>query len=363
MKQSYIEYKNVSKSFGDTNVLRDINLSVAQGEFFVLLGSSGCGKTTLIRLLAGFEQPTEGAVYLDGNDITHKNPNQRPVNMMFQNYAVFPTMSVYDNVAYGLKKAKKDKAFIREEVAKVLEMVKLDHLSHRMPDRLSGGQIQRVALARAIVLKPKVLLLDEPLSALDANLRADLRSELVNLHKQLGITFIMVTHDRGEALAMADRIGIIHDNTIIQTGTPEEIYQNPNCKYVANFMGRANFFNVTVTENTKTKMTVNINGVFDVELKGKNKLPVQKGDSGHLMIRPENMQVTRTPQKKDFCLTGHVHEIAYQGRETVITGISKSGATITAVVQNSIIEGTQDYKIGEQIYISWNMESVYMIQE
>ena len=361
MKKTYIEYKNVAKNFGDTEVLKNINLSIGEGEFFVLLGGSGCGKTTLVRLLAGLEQVTSGEIFLDEHNVTNKYPQELPVNMVFQNYALFPTMTVFDNIAYGLKKANKDKEFIDVEVRKVIKLVDLEGLENRMPSALSGGQSQRVALARAIVMQPKVLILDEPLSALDAKLRADLRVELVNLQKQVGITFVMVTHDQTEALSMADQMAVMHDKTIIQSGTPEDIYDRPNCKYVANFIGHANIFDIEVVAETKTKITITINGISKVEVDKKHLPNLKKGDTSHLVLRPEKLLLSKNPRKKGVSLQGKIAEVRYQGSETLAVGTSNSGQTIMGILDNPKKRPLSEYEKGSRIYASWDFADTYLV--
>ena len=235
-----ISIRNVSKRFGAFTALDDVSLDIEEGQFFCLLGPSGCGKTTLLRMIAGFEQPSEGTITLDGADITRLKPNERPVNMVFQSYAVFPHMSVEANVGYGLMVDGVARGERRERVAEALSQVQMAEFAHRKPDQLSGGQRQRVALARALVKRPRVLLLDEPLSALDAKLRDAMRLELVNLQTEVGITFVMVTHDQSEALAVADRIAVIEKGRLKQVARPEDLYRRPADSFVADFIGRIN---------------------------------------------------------------------------------------------------------------------------
>ena len=240
MGESILQLQQIRKSFADTEVLKGIDLEAGQGEFITLLGASGCGKTTTLRIIAGLELPDSGQVILEGRDITDWEPNKRDVNTVFQNYALFPHMNVADNVGYGLKIRKVPKAEIAERVERALRLVQLEEYGKRMPDQLSGGQKQRIAIARAVINEPKVLLLDEPLGALDLKLRRQMQLELKRLQKQLGITFIYITHDQEEAINMSDRIGVMHEGVLEQMGTPNEVYYRPRTSYVADFVGNAN---------------------------------------------------------------------------------------------------------------------------
>ena len=240
MGESILQLRQIRKSFDNTEVLKGIDLEVAQGEFITLLGASGCGKTTTLRIIAGLELPDAGQVILEGQDITNREPNKRDVNTVFQNYALFPHMNVSDNVGYGLKIRKVPKAEIERKVEQALRLVQLEEYGKRMPDQLSGGQKQRIAIARAVINEPKVLLLDEPLGALDLKLRRQMQLELKRLQKRLGITFIYITHDQEEAINMSDRIGVMHEGILEQLGTPNEVYYQPKTSYVADFVGNAN---------------------------------------------------------------------------------------------------------------------------
>ena len=240
MGESILQLQQIRKSFANTEVLKGIDLEAGQGEFITLLGASGCGKTTTLRIIAGLELPDSGQVILEGHDITDWEPNKRDVNTVFQNYALFPHMNVAENVGYGLKIRKVPKAQIAERVERALRLVQLEEYKKRMPDQLSGGQKQRIAIARAVINEPKVLLLDEPLGALDLKLRRQMQLELKRLQKQLGITFIYITHDQEEAINMSDRIGVMHEGVLEQMGTPNEVYYRPSTSYVADFVGNAN---------------------------------------------------------------------------------------------------------------------------
>ena len=247
--QPFIKLRGVSKHFGPFIAVDSVDLEIYKGELFSLLGGSGCGKTTLLRMLAGFETPSTGTIYIDGVDMTNVPPYERPVNMMFQSYALFPHMTVENNVAYGLKRDGIDKDEIKRRVGDMLAMVELTQFSKRKPHQLSGGQKQRVALARSLVKQPKVLLLDEPLGALDKRLRENTQFELMNIQEQLGVTFVVVTHDQEEAMTLSTRIAMMHNGRFIQIGTPTEIYEFPDSRLVANFIGSANMFEGRVTEN------------------------------------------------------------------------------------------------------------------
>lgn len=240
MGESILQFRQIRKSFDNTEVLKGIDLEAGQGEFITLLGASGCGKTTTLRIIAGLELPDAGQVILEGQDITNREPNKRDVNTVFQNYALFPHMNVSDNVGYGLKIRKVPKAEIERKVEQALRLVQLEEYGKRMPDQLSGGQKQRIAIARAVINEPKVLLLDEPLGALDLKLRRQMQLELKRLQKRLGITFIYITHDQEEAINMSDRIGVMHEGVLEQLGTPNEVYYQPKTSYVADFVGNAN---------------------------------------------------------------------------------------------------------------------------
>ena len=245
-RKAIVQLKNITKSFGDNQVLKPISLDIYEGELLTLLGSSGCGKTTTLRIIAGFETPTEGNVYIEDKDVTELAPYNRDVNTVFQSYALFPHMTVFDNIAFGLVEKKMDKKEIKKKVLEMLDLVQLHGFEKRKPSQMSGGQKQRVAIARALVNSPKVLLLDEPLGALDLKLRKQMQVELKRLQKKLGITFVYVTHDQEEALTMSDRIAVMHQGHFEQIGTAKEIYENPQTKFVASFIGESNIFEANV---------------------------------------------------------------------------------------------------------------------
>lgn len=288
MSEQLLELQNIKKSFGDTDVLNGITLSIEKGEFITFLGASGCGKTTTLRIIAGLEQPEEGRVLLEGKDVTALSPNERDVNTVFQNYALFPHMNVEANVGYGLKIRKVPKAEIRKRVLEMLELVQLKGYEKRMPSELSGGQKQRVAIARALVNSPKLLLLDEPLGALDLKLRRAMQTELKRLQKKLGITFLYITHDQEEAINMSDRIVVMKDGRFEQVGTPDEIYNQPKTAYVADFVGNANILTGTVAEICEDEAEVNMEGQI---MHIRTVSGIKKGDRVSLAVRRENLKV------------------------------------------------------------------------
>jgi len=287
------ELRNVSKRFGNVRAVSDLNLSIGEGEFLSFLGPSGCGKTTALRMLAGFERPTEGDVILDGEVVNSVEPHHRPVNMVFQHYALFPHMTVAQNIGYGLRQRRPrlPRAEIVEKVRKTLTIVQLDSFENRKIWEMSGGQQQRVALARAIVNEPKLLLLDEPMAALDRKLRKEMQIELQDLQRQLGITFVLVTHDQEEALSMSDRICVMREGRIVQFGSPQELYDRPNSRYVADFVGTSNFFNGILTDDKDTLATVRLDN--GMPMQGRPSGDLVKGQIVCMSIRPEQMKLHR----------------------------------------------------------------------
>ena len=311
MSESILSLQGITKSFGGTPVLNGIDLEAAQGEFITLLGSSGCGKTTTLRIIAGLEDPDQGRVLLEGQDMTHTEPNKRDVNTVFQNYALFPHMSVEQNIGYALKIRKRPKAEIREEVKKMLELVQLEGYQRRKPAELSGGQKQRVAIARSLINRPKILLLDEPLGALDLQLRRQMQQELKRLQKKLGITFIYITHDQEEALNMSDRIAVMKDGVFQQVGTPSEVYDAPRTAYVAQFVGTANIVRGTVDRVDGERVSFrNEDGTGEFLSRGYGFAP---GEPVALAIRGEQAQAEKAGEKTGPGLFGTVKEKSFSG--------------------------------------------------
>lgn len=309
--QPFIKLRGISKQFGTFTAVDNVDLDIYKGELFSLLGGSGCGKTTLLRMLAGFEMPSSGTLFIDGIDMTDIPPYQRPVNMMFQSYALFPHMTVMQNVAYGLKCDGIDKREISRRVDEILAMVELSDFSKRKPHQLSGGQRQRVALARALVKRSKVLLLDEPLGALDKRLREQTQFELMNIQDQLGITFVVVTHDQEEAMTLSTRIAVMDAGKFIQTGTPTDIYESPDTRLVANFIGSVNLFAGKVVEGNDDHTVVVHSTQHDITITADHSAPVKPGSNIWVAVRPEKITLSKTPpnQQSNY-LKGVIHDMA-----------------------------------------------------
>ena len=349
MNGSLLSLKNVSKAFDDKTVLSSLDLDIQDGEFITLLGPSGCGKTTLLRLIAGFEQPDTGAVVLSGHNITQAAPEHRPLNTVFQNYALFPHMSVYDNVAYGLKMEKRPKDEIRQRVDDVLAMVQLQDFARRKPHQLSGGQQQRVAIARAVVKRPQLLLLDEPLSALDYKLRRTMQVELKRLQRELGITFVFVTHDQEEALSMSDRVVVLKDGAIQQLGTPREIYERPANLFTARFVGETNLFPGYLTSVEETGITLNILGLS--RTLQKPGFTLRKGEQVNVLLRPEDIRVLAPEDERG--LAGRIVERNYKGSTLDSVIHLEDGTEVLASEFFDEDDPTFDYKLGEPVRVSW----------
>jgi putrescine transport system ATP-binding protein len=330
----YISFENVTKRFGDFTAVNDLSLSIFEREFFALLGASGCGKSTLLRMLAGFDEPTSGRILLDGQDLRGIPPYRRPVNMMFQSYALFPHMSVEQNIAFGLKQEGMPQADIDKRVADMLKLVKLEPFAKRKPHQLSGGQRQRVALARSVAKRPKVLLLDEPLGALDKKLREETQFELMDLQQNLGLTFVVVTHDQEEAMTMADRIAILDKGQVMQIATPAEVYEAPVSRFVANFVGNVNMLEGKVAERKEN--SARITGASGAQIVVENAGAAMAGDQVAFAIRPEKIKVSsRKPDGAANAMEGEVFDLAYLGDMTVYHVKLADGQVVKASALNS----------------------------
>lgn len=331
----YISFENVTKRFGDFTAVNNLSLTIYEREFFALLGASGCGKSTLLRMLAGFEEPTSGRILLDGQDLRGIPPYKRPVNMMFQSYALFPHMTVEANIAFGLKQEGMPAPDIAKRVAEMLKLVKLEQFAKRKPHQLSGGQRQRVALARSVAKRPKVLLLDEPLGALDKKLREETQFELMDLQQDLGLTFVIVTHDQEEAMTMADRIAVLDKGEVMQVATPAEIYEAPKTRFVANFVGNINMFDGTLTSRDGDGAL--IQGENGLAIRTENPGDAQPGAKVSYAVRPEKIRVSsRKPAETTVNATeGEIFDIAYLGDMTVYHVKLGDGQIVTASALNN----------------------------
>jgi len=332
MARGEIELSKLTKQFAEVTAVDGIDLQIPAGEFFSLLGPSGCGKTTTLRMIAGFEQPTSGEILLDGTDVGYTPPHQRNVNTVFQNYALFPHLNVYNNIAYGLKRAKRPKAEIRERVGKALELVQLPGYERRKSSELSGGQQQRVALARALVLNPSVLLLDEPLGALDAKLRKALQIELKSLQQEVGITFLYVTHDQEEALTMSDRLAVMNGGHIEQVGGPQDVYEDPETLYVADFLGVSNLMQATIVSAGTSACHVALDG-YELETRGTDR---DVTGEAKIVIRPERIELEEhgSPSGPNR-IPGMVERVVYVGSAIQVIVRGATGEALQALVQNT----------------------------
>jgi len=355
----FVRIRNVNKKFGDVAAVHDVSLDIYKGELFCLLGGSGSGKSTLLRMLAGFEEPTAGTIHIDGQDMTGVPPYQRPVNMMFQSYALFPHMSVEQNVAYGLKRDGLPRNEIADRVAELLALVKLQDYGRRRPHQLSGGQRQRVALARSLAKRPKLLLLDEPLGALDKKLREETQFELVKIQESLGVTFIVVTHDQEEAMSLATRIGVMNQGEIVMVGEPTDIYEFPNSRFVASFIGSANMIEGVVTEDEADHVRIRSSELGgDIYVgHGVECAPDQKL---WWAVRPEKIRLTREPPPADLApqganrVHGMVEDIAYLGDMTVYQVKLDSGKYLRVTKTNERRGDPDAITWDEPVWASWS---------
>jgi putrescine transport system ATP-binding protein len=362
--QPMLEIRQVSKQFGGVPAVKEVNLSINKGEIFALLGGSGCGKTTLLRMLAGFEKPSAGAIFIDGEDISQVPPHKRPVNMMFQSYALFPHMTVAQNVAFGLKQEKNrlSKPEIAKKVFELLSLVRMQDYAERKPNQLSGGQRQRVALARSLAKQPKVLLLDEPMGALDKKLRSQMQLEVVDIIESVGVTCVMVTHDQEEAMTMADRISVMHDGEIMQVGTPSEIYEFPNSRHTAGFIGSVNIFDATVTQlETDYSLLSCADLTAPIQLEAGINAPI--GANLGVAIRPEKITMSRQqPEGTENWLMGVVEDIAYLGGHSVYHVKLASGKRVMAIeTNNDRHEQKATWK--DKVYLQWSNTSAVVLYQ
>lgn len=347
-----VELDGVNKIYGTNHVVKDLELKVEEGEFLTLLGSSGCGKTTTLRMIAGFEEPSSGSIKVEGESIEEKQPFERNVNTVFQSYALFPHKTIFDNIAYGLKMKKVPKKEIKERVTEMMKLVQLEGFEKRYPSQLSGGQKQRVAIARALINKPRVLLLDEPLGALDLKLRKQMQLELKRLQKKLNITFIYVTHDQEEALTMSDRIAIMHDGILDQLGTPSEIYESPKTKFVATFIGETNIFDGTISYIKDNNVQVMVENGFISGVGESFKF----GEYITVSVRPEKMKFSKEPVD-GFGIIGIVKDYVYVG------SVIKCIVTLPNGNELKIerLAGEELPALGSRIYPYWNKEDAVLI--
>lgn len=356
-KKVQLQICGVTKDFDGVLAVDNVDLNIYQGEIFALLGASGCGKTTLLRILAGFEIPSAGSILLDGEDLSALAPYQRPMNMMFQSYALFPHMSVEKNIAFGLKQDKLPKQQIADKVQEVLALVQMTAYARRKPHQLSGGQQQRVALARSLAKSPKLLLLDEPMGALDKKLRTRMQLEIVNILEEVGVTCVMVTHDQEEAMTMADRVGIMNNGVLTQVGTPMDVYEQPNCRMTAEFIGSANIFDGVLAVSEADYVEVNT-GVLDSNLYIGHGITGTKGMELAVAIRPEKINVSRDePTQMHNKARGVVEDIAYLGSHSVYHIRLSSGFKMMASVVNSnrhLVTDEERITWEDEVFVSWS---------
>jgi putrescine transport system ATP-binding protein len=362
---AYVRIANVSKRFGDFTAVDDVSLDIRRGEIFCLLGGSGSGKTTLLRMLAGFETPSAGRIRIDGVDMRDIPPYERPVNMMFQSYALFPHMTVEKNVAFGLEQEGLTRDAIRRQVGEILDIVKMGGYNSRKPHQLSGGQRQRVALARALVKRPKLLLLDEPLAALDKKLREHTQFELLNIQQHLGVTFIVVTHDQEEAMTLGQRLGVMDHGRIAQVGTPADIYESPATRFVADFIGSVNMFAGTVREAIAQSLCIEC-GELGATVRAERAPGSACGASVWVAIRPEKINISREPPAASVggnAVQGTVSEIAYMGDMSIYLVQIDSGRMLRVTLPNITRGRERPLARGESVWLSWNGSSPVVLTE
>jgi spermidine/putrescine transport system ATP-binding protein len=363
MTMALLEIRNVTRRFGSYIAVANVSITVEAGEFFTLLGPSGCGKTTLLRMIAGFDLPDSGQILLDGKDMAGIPPEKRPVHTVFQTYALFPHMTVADNIAFPLKMAGKALPEIKARVTEALDSVRLSNFGDRFPHELSGGQKQRVALARGLVNRPRLLLLDEPLGALDAKLREEMQIELINLQKEVGITFVFVTHAQNEALALSHRIAVMNRGSVEQIDEPSKIYGFPGNRFVADFIGKISMMSAQVLESGPSHLKLVVPGLGEVTTAGKE--GVKTGDNGLIAIRPEQVRISHAsdePQLKNHFL-GKVHDFLYIGDVTTYIVELSNGTYIEALLPNSAPGRAKFYEVGDAVAVSWRHDAGFFLHE
>ncbi len=370
ISSAFLQIKNIVKQFDDVFAVDDVTLNIQKGEIFALLGSSGCGKSTLLRMLAGFETPTSGKILLEGQDVIGLAPYERPMNMMFQSYALFPHLTVWDNIAFGLRRDGLPKAEIESRVTQMLELVQLKAYAKRKPHQLSGGQQQRVALARSLAKRPKLLLLDEPLGALDAKLRQRTQLELVGIIEQVGVTCVMVTHDQEEAMTMATRIGVMSEGKILQVGKPAEIYETPNCRFVADFIGSVNLFKGNVTEDEPDHVVIDTPECKHYVSHG---ITGTAGMTVYVAVRPEKMSIQTMPpedaeresleQVGYNVVQGVIKDLAYLGSLTTYHVALDSGVVLKVTHTNAARHDATVLTWGDKVYVWWCGSDVVVLTQ
>lgn len=359
--QPFVQIENITKKFDDFTAVDNISLDIYKNELFCLLGGSGSGKSTLLRMLAGFEAPTSGRILIDGVDMAGIQPWNRPVNMMFQSYALFPHLTVAENVAFGLKREGVRGAEVKKRVAEMLDLVQLGHLGKRKPNQLSGGQRQRVALARSLIKRPKLLLLDEPLGALDKKLREETQFELINIQDELGVTFVVVTHDQEEAMTLASRIGVMNHGVIVQTDEPQDVYEYPNSRFVAEFIGSVNLFEGQVTVDEPDTVCVT-SPEAGAELCVNHGISCAPNQDVHVAVRPEKIRVTENrPDQKYNCVQGTILDVAYMGSLSVFKVKLASGKEVRVTQPNTNRESGGRFTWDDNVYLSWDMDSCVVL--
>jgi putrescine transport system ATP-binding protein len=359
-----IVIEGVSKSFGSFTAVEDINLRIYKGEMFALVGGSGCGKTTLLRMLAGFAEPSAGRIVIEDADMSRVPPYERPVNMMFQSYALFPHMTVAQNIGYGLRRLKLEESVRSKRIEDALDMVQLGPLAKRKPHQLSGGQRQRVALARALIRRPKVLLLDEPLSALDKKLREQTQFELMNIQYQVGITFVFVTHDQDEAMALSTRIAVMNRGQVVQVGTPSEIYEFPQTRFVADFIGTTNMFEGTVDGGGLPGNVVVKSAEAGCHLVVDDAGRFNQGQRVWVSLRPEKIRLSKQPVPESTNqIKGMVWELGYLGNRSTYRIKTETGKMVTVFAQNDRRTAEWSIDWSDEVYLSWTADCAVVLHQ